>query len=105
MCVCVCVRACVRVCVCVRVRVSECVCVFVCAHAYVYAHILRVCMCLCVCCREAKMTMIFAVYLQASGFPSQPSEYAFECCRKLLGRYGIALSYSSPGFDLVAFFV
>ena len=30
----------------------------------------------------AKMTRIFAVYIQASGFPSQSSEYAFECCRK-----------------------
>ena len=25
------------------------------------------------------MTMIFALYLQASGFPSHSSEYAFEC--------------------------
>ena len=39
------------------------------------------------------MTEIFAVYLQASGFPSQSSEYTFYCCRKQLGRYGISLSY------------
>ena len=44
---------------------------------------------------EAKMTKIFAVYLQTSGFPSQWLEYVFECCRKQLGRYGISLSYSS----------
>ena len=49
---------------------------------------------------EAKMTKIFAVYLQASGFPSQSSEYAFECCREQLGRYGI-----SPDVDLAAFVV
>ena len=54
---------------------------------------------------EAKMTKIFAVYLQASCFPSQWSEYAFEFCREQLGRCGISLSYSSPGVDLVAFFV
>ena len=54
---------------------------------------------------EAKMTKIFAVYLQASGFPSQTWEYAFECCRKKLGRYGISLWYSSPEVDLVAFSV
>ena len=50
---------------------------------------------------EAKMTKIFAVYLQASGFPCQPSEYAFECCLKQLGQYGISLSYSSPDVVLV----
>ena len=33
---------------------------------------------------EVKITEIFAVYLQASGFPSQSSEYAFECCREQL---------------------
>ena len=54
---------------------------------------------------KAKMTKIFNMYLQASGFPSQSSEYAFECCREQLGRYGISLSYSSPDVDLVAFFV
>ena len=51
------------------------------------------------------MTKIFAVYLQASGLPSLSSEYAFECCREQLRRYGISLSYSSPDVDLVAFFV
>ena len=51
------------------------------------------------------MTNIFAVYFQASGFPSQSSEYSFECCYKQLGRYGIALSYPSPDVDLVAFFM
>ncbi|KAK2170755.1 hypothetical protein NP493_1143g01021 [Ridgeia piscesae] len=51
------------------------------------------------------MTKIDAIYLQASGFPSQSSEYAFECCREDIGRYSISLSYSSPGVDLVAFFV
>ena len=54
---------------------------------------------------EAKMTKIFVIYFQASGFPSQLSEYAFECCREQLGRSGISLSYSSPDVDLVAFFV
>ena len=54
---------------------------------------------------SAKMTKIFAVYLQAFGFQSQSSEYAFGCCHKQLGQYGISLSYSSPGVDLVAFFV
>ena len=29
---------------------------------------------------EAKIIKIFAVYLQPSGFPSQSSEYALECC-------------------------
>ena len=42
---------------------------------------------------EAKMTKIFAVYLQASGFPSHSSEYAYVCCREQLGRYAVALSY------------
>ena len=51
---------------------------------------------------EGKMTKIFAIYHQASGFPSQSSKYAFECCRKQLGRYGVSLSYSSPDVDLVA---
>ena len=51
------------------------------------------------------MTKLFAVYLKTSGFPSQSSDYAFECCREQLGRYGISLSYTSPGVDLVAFFV
>ena len=54
---------------------------------------------------ETKMTKIFAVYLQASGFTSQSSEYAFECCGKQLGRYDISLSYSSPNVDHVAYFV
>ena len=54
---------------------------------------------------EAKMIKIFAVYLQASGFPSQSSEYVFECCREQLRRYGILLSYSSPDVDRVALFV
>ena len=54
---------------------------------------------------EAKMTKIFAVYFQTSDFPNQSSEYAFECSCKQLWRYGIPLSYSSPGVDLVAFFV
>ena len=54
---------------------------------------------------EAKMTKIFAVYLQVSGFTSQSSEYAFESGREQLGRYGISLSYCSPGVDLVDFFV
>ena len=54
---------------------------------------------------EVKMTKIFTVYLQVSGFPSQSSEYTFECCRKQFGRYGISLSYSSPDVGLVAFFV
>ena len=49
------------------------------------------------------MTKIFAVYIQV--FPNQSSEYAFECCRNQLERYGISLSYASLGFDLVAFFV
>ena len=48
------------------------------------------------------MTKIFIVYLQTSGFPSQSSEYAFECCSEQLGRYGISLSYSSPGVDRIA---
>ena len=39
---------------------------------------------------EAKMAKVFAVYFQASGFPSQSPEYAFECCREQLGRYGIS---------------
>ena len=51
------------------------------------------------------MTKIFAVYLQASNFPSQPSEYAFEGGCKQFGRYGLSLSYSSPCVDLLAFFV
>ena len=51
------------------------------------------------------MTKLFAVYFQASGFPSQSSEYAFECCHEQLGRYGISVSYFSPGVDLVVFFV
>ena len=51
------------------------------------------------------MTNLFAVYIQASGFPSQSSEYAFECCREQLGRYGISLSYTSPDVDIVASFV
>ena len=51
------------------------------------------------------MTKIFAVYLQASGFPNQSSECVFECCREQLGRYGMSLSYSSPNVDFVAFFV
>ncbi|KAK2159137.1 hypothetical protein NP493_1744g00066 [Ridgeia piscesae] len=42
------------------------------------------------------MTKIFAVYLQASGFQSQSSKYAFECCREQLGIYGISLSNYSP---------
>jgi len=50
---------------------------------------------------EPKMTDIFSVYHQASGFPSQP----FECFLKQLGRYGVSLLYSSPDVDLVAFFV
>ena len=49
------------------------------------------------------MTKIFTVYLQAAGFPNQLSEYAFGCCREQIGRYGISLSYSSPGVDLVTF--
>ena len=49
------------------------------------------------------MTKIFAIYLKVSGFPSRLSEYAFECWRKQLGRYGISLSYSSPDVDIVAF--
>ena len=53
---------------------------------------------------EAKMIKIFAIYPQASGFPSLSSEYAFECCRKQRGRYGTSLSYISPDVDLVAFF-
>jgi len=44
---------------------------------------------------EAKMTKIFAVYLQASDFLNQASEYAFECCRKQVGPCGICLSCSS----------
>ena len=52
---------------------------------------------------EAKMTKIFAVCLQASGFPSQSSEYAFDCCRKQLERYCISLSHSSRDVELVAF--
>ena len=60
------------------------------------------------------MTEIFAVFHKASGFLSQSSEYAFECCRKQLGRYGPVVDrvafftcvhchrpYSSPGVDLV----
>ncbi|KAK2174775.1 hypothetical protein NP493_778g04036 [Ridgeia piscesae] len=42
---------------------------------------------------------------QPSGFRSQSSEYAFECCPELLGRYGISQSYSSTDVDCVAFFV
>ena len=48
---------------------------------------------------EAKVTNIFAVYLQPSGFPSQSSEYAFECYRKQPERNGISLSYSSVDVD------
>ena len=51
---------------------------------------------------EAKMTKIFSIYLQASGFPSQTLEYAFEWYREQLG---ISMSYSSPDADLVGFFV
>ena len=54
---------------------------------------------------EANMTNIFAVYLQVSAFRSQSSEYCYECCHKLFGRYCISLSYSTPGVDLIAFFV
>ena len=54
---------------------------------------------------EAKITKIFAVYLQASGFSSQLSEHCFEGGRNQLGLYCISLSYSSLGVDLVAFFV
>ena len=50
------------------------------------------------------MTKAFAVYLQASGFPSQSSKYAF-VRRKQLGRCGISWSYSSPGMVLVAYLV
>ncbi|KAK2157159.1 hypothetical protein NP493_1900g00008 [Ridgeia piscesae] len=46
------------------------------------------------------MTKIFAISLQAFGFPSQSSEYAFECCREQLGRYGVSLSYTYPGGDV-----
>ena len=46
------------------------------------------------------MTKIFAVYLQATGFPNQSSEYAFGCCREQLGRYGF-----SHDVGLVALFV
>ena len=35
---------------------------------------------------KTKMTKIFTVYVQASGFPSQSSEYVFECCRIQLPR-------------------
>ena len=52
---------------------------------------------------EAKITKIFAVYRQASGFPSQSSEYYLEYCRKQLRRYGISMSYSSFDVDLVGF--
>ena len=48
---------------------------------------------------EAKMIKIFAAYLQAYGFPNQSSEYAFECCRVQLDRYGISLLYTSPNVD------
>ena len=34
---------------------------------------------------EAKVTKIFVVYLQVSGFPNQTSDYAFECCHKQPG--------------------
>ena len=34
---------------------------------------------------EAKMTKIFAIYLQASDLQNQSSEYAFECYREQLG--------------------
>ena len=51
------------------------------------------------------MTKIFAVNLQASGFPCQSSEYTFDCCREQPVRYGISLSYTFPGVDFVAFFV
>ena len=59
-----------------------------------------------ICCSscvvgEATMTIIFAVYLQASGFLILSSEYAFECCGKQLGRCDISLSYSSPDVDFV----
>ena len=37
--------------------------------------------------------------------PSLSSEYAFECCREQLRRYGVSLSYSSPDVDRVVFFV
>ena len=53
----------------------------------------------------AEMTKIFGVCHQAVGLPSQSSEYTFECCHKLLGRYGISLSNSSPGIDLFLLFV
>ena len=49
------------------------------------------------------MTKIFAVYLQASGFPSQLSEYVFECCQEHLGQHGISMSYVS--LDVDPFFV
>ena len=51
------------------------------------------------------MTKTFIVYRQVSGFPSESSEYVFEFWRKQLGRYGLSLSYCSPGVDLVAFVV
>ena len=54
---------------------------------------------------EATMTWIFAVYPQASGFPSQSSVYVFECCRKQIGLYEISLPYSSDYVNLAAFFV
>ena len=54
---------------------------------------------------EAKMTKIFAVYLQAYGFPSYSSEYAFGCRRKQVERYDICLLYSSTDVALVPFFV
>ena len=49
--------------------------------------------------RRAKMIKIFAIYIQVSGFPGQSSEYTFDYSRKQLRRYGISLSYSSPGVD------
>ena len=53
---------------------------------------------------EAKMTKIFAVYLQASGFPISRRKMISSAAEQI-GRHGISLSYSSPDVDFVAFFV
>ncbi len=43
---------------------------------------------------DAKMTKVFAVYFQASGFPRKSSEHALQCSREQLGRYGISRCWS-----------
>ena len=54
---------------------------------------------------EVKMSKMFAIYRHTSGFPSKSSEYAFQCCRKQLWRYGNSLLCSTPGVDLFTYFI